>query len=249
MKIGPPESSASLGLALLVSNDRDAIGQLVECMKQLAIAVEVCTDVGIALRMLNRQKFEAVVVDLQLGEPTSAVLECLRRSPSNQTVVTFAITDNTSSAFRFSSKASFVMKRPLTMDSIGRILKVAYGLIVRERRRYFRCPVLIPAICKSDMKQFHCQAVNISEGGLAIMTRVRLRPGTHIAVQFTLPGQVTEFAAQSEICWYDERARAGLRFLSLSRHQQSELQEWLSQKLEESLPETVASKFRRTVDP
>jgi hypothetical protein len=30
MKIGPPESSASLGLALLVSNDRDAIEQLVD---------------------------------------------------------------------------------------------------------------------------------------------------------------------------------------------------------------------------
>ena len=83
MKIGPPKSSASLGLALLVSNDRDAIEQLVDCMKQLAIAVEVCTDVSIALRMLDRRKFEVVIVDLQLGEPTSAVLERLRRSPSS----------------------------------------------------------------------------------------------------------------------------------------------------------------------
>jgi hypothetical protein len=218
-------------------------------MKQLDIAVEVCTDVSIALRMLDRRKFEVVIVDLQLGETTRAVLERLRRSPSNQTAVTFAIADNTSSVFRFSSEASFVMKRPLTMDSIGRILKVAYGLIVRERRRNFRCPVIVPAICKSNTEEFHCEAVNISEGGLALVASVGLRPGTQLAVQFTLPGQLTEFSIQSEICWYDEQGRAGLRFSSLSRHQQSELQEWLSQKLEESLPETVASKFRKTVDP
>jgi hypothetical protein len=36
----------------------------------------------------------------------------------------------------------------------------------------------------------------------------------------------------------------GLEFLNLPASQKSELQEWLAQKLEETLPESVAALFR-----
>ncbi|PYV52354.1 MAG: hypothetical protein DMG98_24250, partial [Acidobacteria bacterium] len=58
-----------------------------------------------------------------------------------------------------------------------------------------------------------------------------------------IPGQGSQFAAQSEICWCDEKGRAGLRFAALSSEQKTELQQWLSKRLEESLPESVALKF------
>jgi hypothetical protein len=37
----------------------------------------------------------------------------------------------------------------------------------------------------------------------------------------------------------------GVRFVSISDEQKSELQVWLSQKLEETLPEFVAEQFRK----
>jgi CheY-like chemotaxis protein len=235
--------------ALLVSSDPTTIDFLTDALQQLATSTMVCTDVPTALRLLNRRKFEAIVVDLQLGEEAKAVLERTRVSPSNRTTVTFAVVSNKEEMeTAFAAGSNFVLERPLAATSIGRTLNAAYGLIIRERRRYFRCPVAISAAIRSGDRvgAVQCEAVNISEGGMAVTTSVPLKPGAQVGVQFTLPGQATEFVAESEICWYDEKGRAGLQFLTLSPQQTSGLQDWLSRKLEEILPDSVTSRFRKT---
>ncbi len=234
--------------ALLVSNDPPTIELLSKSLEELAASTDVCRDIQSAIDHLNSRKFETVVVDLKLGEHSKDILERVRLSPSNHTTVAFAITDSTEeSAIAFEAGSNYVLERPLSPTSIGPTLKTAYSLIVRERRRYFRCPISIPAaIGEHQAEEIHCQAVNISEGGMAIISSAPLQPGAQVAVQFTIPGQVRPFAAQSEVCWCDEQGRAGLRFLNLSFEHSSELREWLAQRLEESLPESVALKFRLT---
>lgn len=55
---------AAMGRVLLVCNDAEAVRYVTEGMQQFAIATEACNKVSLALRLLNHQKFEAVVVDL-----------------------------------------------------------------------------------------------------------------------------------------------------------------------------------------
>jgi hypothetical protein len=86
--------------------------------------------------------------------------------------------------------------------------------------------------------------VNISEGGMAVSTLVPFDAGEDVKVQFTLPGHKVPFLAESKICWL-QTGHLGVRFVSLSRERKSELQEWLSQKLEEALPESVARQFQK----
>ncbi|HEV2732197.1 MAG TPA: PilZ domain-containing protein, partial [Terriglobales bacterium] len=198
-------------------------------------------------RLLNKRKFETVVVDLRLGERAKEVLQKVRLSPSNHTTVAFAITEDTNeSAQAFDAGSNFVLERPLSPTSVGRTLKVAYGLIFRERLRYFRCPASIPTAVRDDTKEIDCQALNISEGGMAITTPVSLKPGTQVHVKFTIPDREIEITAESEVCWSDEKGRAGLRFITTSPEQVPELRGWLSRMLEKTLPESVAMKFRPT---
>ena len=75
-------------------------------------------------------------------------------------------------------------------------------------------------------------------------TFVPLSTEEKVHVQFTLPGHEVPFLAESMICWF-KTGQIGLRFVSLSQEHKSELQGWLSGKLEEMLPEIVAEKFRR----
>lgn len=243
--VNTPPLSAGVAGALLVSNDAATIRQLSESMQQLAIVPEVCVEVATARVLLNRRKFDAVIVDLQSRGQTKALLEEVRRSPSNRTAVIFTVSDGdaeTVSAFKAGS--NFVLSRPLSLTSIGRSLKVAYGLILRERRRYFRCPVKIPvAICRLGMPTAHGQAVNISESGMAVSTSVSLRPGVKVQVHFTLPGHESRFVAGAAIRWCKEIC-LGLQFTSVSPRLASELQEWLLHRLEEGLPESLADKFR-----
>src|SRR5277367_374291 len=133
---------AKAGTALVVCNEEKTRDLLVESLQPLAVHSEVCEEVFTANRLLNQQKFEAVIVDLQLGETAVLMLEQLRFSPSNRTAVTFAIA---ASDPRPESTAkvdtTFVIQRPLSASSISQTMRAAFGLMVRERRRYFRCPV------------------------------------------------------------------------------------------------------------
>jgi DNA-binding response OmpR family regulator len=241
--------SAAIGRILFVSNDPVTIQQLTLPMQQLALHPELCAEVPVALRLLSSQKFEAVIVDLLLGEVAHSILAEVRISDSNRTAVTFTIIeDQLERSEAFKSGSSFVLERPLTDDSITRMLKAAYGLIVRERRRYFRCPLAIPAdIHRANLEDISCQTLNISEGGMAMTVPTPLKPGVLVAVHFQLPRRLYQFAEQAFICWANESGRIGIEFASPRGPWKSELQEWLLERLEDSLPESVAEKFRRVI--
>jgi c-di-GMP-binding flagellar brake protein YcgR len=236
----------AVGFALLVSADPVAIQQFSHALQELSISPDISRDVPAAVGLLNRRKFEAVIVDLQLGEQSGMILDEVHLSSSNKTAVTFGISDydvEITAAFR--KKSQFVFERPLSAQSIHKTLKPAYGLILRERRRYFRYPVSIPVVIQRKSRQeIRCNSVNISEGGMALGMQVPLSPGESVHVQFTLPDHHTPLLAESTICW-SKTGHLGVRFVSVSDDHKSKLQGWLSRKLEEMLPEFVAGQFQR----
>jgi CheY-like chemotaxis protein len=236
----------AIALALLVSADPVAIEQFNRALQELSISADVCQEAPASIRLLNCRKYDAVIVDLQLGEQSGRVLEEVRLSPSNRTAVTFAISGSDAEATAvFRKKAAFVFEKPLSAQSIRSTLKPAFGLILRERRRYFRYPVAIPVtILRQSMPEICCYSVNISEQGMAMSTSVPFTAGDNVRVQFTLPHHKVPFLAESTICWW-KTGHLGVRFVSLSRKHQHELQNWLSEKLEETLPEFVAGKFQK----
>jgi CheY-like chemotaxis protein len=240
----PSVSGYGNGLALLVSADPVTIRQLSHALQELSISHEVCREVPAAVGLLNRRKFDAVIVDLQLGEQSGVILDEARLSPSNRTAVTFAISGSDAEGIAFRKRSEFVFERPLSAKSIRGTLKPAYGLILRERRRYFRCPASVPVtVFRTSLPEVRCHSVNISEGGMALGTFVPLAFGEQVQVQFTLPSHEVPFAAKATVCWC-KTGLLGVRFVSLSQGKKSDLQIWLSRKLEETLPELVAQQFQ-----
>jgi ActR/RegA family two-component response regulator len=238
-----PPSSGFVGRVLLVSNDAMVIEQLGESMQRFALSLEQCPEVSSALEGLKRTKFEAVIVDFRVGSQAGAVLEGIRHSPSNEHAVVFTVCNSeVEAAEAFKNGSTFVLRRPLSPASIDLSLKAAYGLIIRERRRYFRCPVEIPvAILTTATETVHGHTVNVSEGGMAITIAASLGPGDQAQVKFTLPDDEFEFVFQATVCWAKEK-RLGLQFTP-SPSGTHHLQEWLSRRLEESIPQTVRDKF------
>ncbi len=234
----------AIGLALLVSADPVTIQQFSYALQELSISPDVCREVPAATGLLNCRKFDAVIVDLQLGEQAGLILDEVHHSPSNRTAVTFAIGGNDAEDRSFRKRSAFVFERPLSTESIHKTLKPAYGLILRERRRYFRCPISMPVvILRRTTPEVRGQSLNISEGGMAVSSFVPLIVGEDVQVQFTLPGYQFPFSAESKVCWC-KTGHLGVHFMSLSEAQKSELQGWLSRKLEQILPEAIAGKFR-----
>jgi hypothetical protein len=235
----------AIASALLVSDDGGAIEEFKIPLRQLSISSDVCRDGPAAISLLKCRKFDAVIVDFQLGQECGTVLDELRHSVSNRTTVTLAISGGeevSNAASR--KKVGFVIERPLSRLSVRGALKAAYGLILRERRRYFRCPISIPVvILRPDVPEVRCNSVNISEGGMALSTFVPLTPGEKAQVQFTLPGHRT-LLVESTVCWC-KTGHIGVHFVSPSQESKSELQDWLSGQLEETLPNSVATQFQK----
>jgi CheY-like chemotaxis protein len=239
----------AVALAFVVSTDPVTIQQVSHALQELSVSPDVCQEVPASLHLLNRRKFDAVIVDLQLGEQSGLILDEVRLSPSNRTAVTFAISSDADATAVFRKKASFVLERPLSAQAVRTTLKSAYGLILRERRRYFRCPLSIPiVILRRTLPEVRCTSVNISDGGMAVSTFVPLSPGEEVRAQFTLPDNETPFIVESRICWW-KADHLGVRFVSFSPERKTELQDWLSRKLEETLPKSVAGRFQKAEAP
>jgi hypothetical protein len=230
---------------LLVSTDPTIVEQITSGMQQFAITVDVCGDLATAASLVNIRKFEALVVDLALSEQVTHVLERVRLSASNQNCVIFALVDS-GARTEFRIQPNFVMEKPLTDGALRSTLKAALGLIIRDYRRYFRCSVSVRIVIEiGSSVQIPCEMMNISEGGLAVNTLVTFKPGIPVKVRFTLPEEPRTFDIDAEICWCDNKGRAGLHFRSISPEQKVRLQGWLSHRIEEGIPKPVARLFRK----
>lgn len=236
--------SQKIGRVLVVSRDLSASRQISEAMQESGLSVENSIDLSAAFDRLNRRKFEAIVVDLSFGPKATYFLQQIHSSASNRTAVTFALTnDQEDTSLALKQGFGFVLERPLTSEMIGHTLKVAYGMIVRERRRYFRYPIGVPAVLQQNNTEIYARTINVSEGGMAIRMSTPYLVRSEAHVEFTLTDPKLLIRADGRVCWNNENGDVGLSFGFIPLDTASALQQWLALKLEKQLPRHVAEKF------
>jgi CheY-like chemotaxis protein len=224
---------------LLVSRHIHTIETLCQLMQPMAMHVETCCDLESAMRKLCRSKFEGLIVDFNDKEEALELLKKLRQTTSHRGAVSCAIlnqADERGPAFQ--AGANFVLERPLSANLIARTLRAAYPLMLRERRRYFRCPVRIPTfVRKGSSPEFQALSVNISEAGIAINSPTTVQVGEKLQLRLQLPGKTKPMTLTGEVRWTDATGRVGLHFLGLANEPAQQLQAWLAERLEELAPE------------
>jgi CheY-like chemotaxis protein len=199
-------------------------------LQKLSIDVEACGGARSGQEILNTEKFDAVLVDCDDVQGALGVLESLRKSASNKNSVIFAIVNGaTSTQQAFKMGANFVLQKPISMVNANRCLGAAINFMIRERRRYFRHPVELPAtITFSEGDKLKARVTNISEGGMAIFFRGHLPKGGVSTVNFQLTGVATLLEPKVQIAWMDDSGRAGLRFIDMPRESHEQLNLWLA---------------------
>jgi CheY-like chemotaxis protein len=239
-------SATSIAIALVVSHKAATIATLSECLRKFDIATETCSHNDEAVSLINRKKFEAVIIDSHLNGSRKSLLDAVRCSRSNRSAVTFAISDRAAQERLLRETPTFLLATPLSRAALDKAFNESFGMIVLERRRYFRCPALVAGMLSVDGSDTcNCQVVNISEGGIRLITFKKLYRGSVVEVRFGLPGTSSTQDVRCEVCWGDPSGRAaGLRFLSQSAVQKAELQTWITRRLESILPERLLDKFR-----
>jgi CheY-like chemotaxis protein len=222
--------------SLLVSRDSDVVRVLQTTLEKLSINVEVSAGARTGNETLSKAKFDAIIVDCDDLQGGVEVLRTLRKTPSNKTSVSFAILNGkTTTQQAFEMGANFVLQKPLTSSSTLRCFNAALSFMVRERRRYFRCPVEMPVVLTFPQgEERPAVSSNLSEGGMAVQID-NASPNTLLSkVRFTLPGTKVVMEPTGEIVWSDKRGRAGVRFLEVPDSSREQLERWILRRLETS---------------
>lgn len=231
--------------SLLLSRDVDVITILQQALAKLSIDVEVCRGARSGTEILFAEKFDAVIVDCDDLQDGLSVLKDLRRSPSNRSSIAFAILNGATTTHQaFGLGATFVLQKPVKPLSAMRCLSAGLGLMVRERRRYFRYPAELEVIMQLEQNQeIRARTTNVSEGGMAVRAVAPLFRGDSGQLTLILPDGRGTIEAKVEVVWVDGNGRAGVRFIEVPKTSRELLDKWLEEEILRVDPLPEAKRF------
>lgn len=216
--------------AVVVGSDPAVFDSVLPCLKELGIAPSVYTHPVSALQTLTRQKIDAFFVDRET-DPELSVLRRMRTSPSSWAAVGFAIVPERKSVSEASRVADFVMDKPLTPVSINRAVRAAYGIMLNERKRYFRHSVQLPIhVTDSTYRKFVGQTINVSKTGIAVECTAPVAARDTVQLEFQLPDTGHKLSCKAQIIWTADHAKAGLAFTEMKSADRERLTGWIEEE-------------------
>jgi CheY-like chemotaxis protein len=226
--------------ALLLSTDAAAHTVLRRVLGNVGIRTEVCTAPAAGLRMLKSKKFEGIIVDCDDIDCGADLLSILRGEGYTRNAIVFAIVHGlTSMSDAFAMGANFVLEKPLNLERASRCFKAACGLMVGERRRYYRHNINIPIYLDFPTNNnVTAQMHDLSQGGTMLHCPLDLDLDLRGTFRFTLPETRANITGGCEVAWKSDN-RIGLRFNGISRSTQAALEMWLNWKFQERFPNAV----------
>jgi Tfp pilus assembly protein PilZ len=196
----------------------------------------------VAVPVLDYEQWAELITWASLLLITAYAMGTLYDRKERVAIALLKNSDEMPSTFR--AGASFVLVRPLSPTVLMRTLKASYPLMVRERRRSFRCPLQIPIYVSAGSRpEFMAMSANISEGGIALTTPAGLQVGERVVLRFALPGLEDTAQISAEVCWNTNAGRAGMEFAQVPGPVKEQLVAWLADRLGESLLEEAVLKL------
>jgi DNA-binding response OmpR family regulator len=227
--------------SLLISQDATLLSVLRPALEKISVNLEVCRELRAGNDLMAKRKFDAVIVDCDDLQNGVDLLKALRHTQSNSRSVAFAVVNGkTTTQEAFTCGANFVLQKPLTPLHASRCFNAALNFMVRERRRYFRHVVDMQLhISLPHNQEIMATATNLSEGGMAIRILSKLPQDSKAQVRFTLPTTNVSLELKCQVAWVDGTGHVGIRFLEVPQSSQYELDKWLTDRLQDEMPERL----------
>lgn len=181
---------------------------------------------------LSRRKFEACVLRLYAPE-AEQILSAVRNSSSNRRMVIYGLARNSREALQFSSYGiNAVFDEPLERQSVLRVVRATYLLVIHELRRYVRIPVVTEAILDiGQPKSLVAATQEVSGGGMSVTSKSPIPADSAVQVKLTLPG-AKEIKVRAVVCWARPNENLyGLRF-DANDDRRLAVRRWIDQYLQ-----------------
>ena len=217
--------------ALILTRDIELSQAIRAAVERFGIATGSGAKGGDVLEELQRNKFDLVVVDCSNIEQGCAALREIRLSPTHRSAVSIAIVGEHGNREQVSEAgADFIVSHANYPVEIATTLRSAYGLILRERGRYSRFPLVAEVDVRCGAFSTHAWILNVSQGGVCIRGIDEPLSGSlHMRFAFEDSGPLVELTGT--IVWQRD-GLTGVQFTSMTKADRSELEGWLSRQFE-----------------
>ncbi|HXZ79586.1 MAG TPA: PilZ domain-containing protein [Terriglobales bacterium] len=199
------------------------------------MGVEICLGFTGATRLLQKRKFDTVIVELESSGSGLDLLQQLRNDATHQGTIAVGVVDDYKlMKSAFAQGANFVLSKPVSVEDAIRILNVTKGLITRMVRRFLRIAVgSISHVNLSDASEPGV-IIDLSEGGMMFQALDTLAPGAMLPLTFFIPGTKTRIRARAHVVWSDPSGRAGVEFDQISDSDRRRLKQWVTGSVHEA---------------
>jgi CheY-like chemotaxis protein len=217
--------------ALILTGNIELSQAIRTAVERFGIATGAGVRGGDVLEELQRNKFDLVVVDCSNIEQGCAALREIRLSPTHRSAVSIAIVSEHQSRQQVSEAgADFIVSHANYPVEIATTLRSAYGLILRERGRYSRFPLVAEVQVRCGTFSAEAWILNVSQGGVCIRgIEESLSGDLHMKFAFEDPGPLVELTGN--VVWQRD-GLTGVQFTSMTKADRSQLEGWLASQFE-----------------
>lgn len=222
--------TASVGIqAMIVSRDEQVVNLFSDVLGHMGIDIKHYADESTAVSQVGSARFEAVVLDFDTVAEMAFLIQCIHESRSNRNALVFGLATEASALQRaLQEQINVPFQRPLQKQRVVSILSAGYGLMLRDRRRYFRYGISVPVrLTRSSREHLHCTSINISQNGTALCLTAALKLGESVEIVLAIPGVEGLVSARGTVIWDDKHGKAGVRFECSSADDEKRLGAWL----------------------
>ncbi len=219
-------------LRVYVVDDDAGICRLVNLVFTAA-GIETLTEVNSrkAADRLNREKFDAVFLDLRMPAPDGFVLARKVRSGGfNQRSPIVLITgDDDPKVLRqgYEAGGNFFLFKPFDRGGLLRMVRASQEFIEREKRRFQRIAMSMPATLVAKDRRIEAMTLDVSLNGMLVEAAPTIPAGTPVEISFTPPDARRPLKIQASILRVIGQNRMALVYHSISPADNDTLHEFL----------------------
>lgn len=214
---------------LLVSQNSAVLTTMHRIFDDFSIAIRICVRPSKALEECTDQGIDLVVVDCEDQHLSSEIIRKSNEALKKRKPTIMAIVDD-SEAFQSAKQAGahLVVQKPITEELGMRSMKKVYSLMIRDYRRYARHAVLNSVTASlEDGRQIPVTVMDISEGGVGVLTKENLEVGDLLTFPITLQAAEHNIHIKARVAWKNPSGAAGAEFMNISGADLRILRRWL----------------------
>ncbi len=216
---------------LIVDDDLTNLELMAEVFTSLKAEVRPVSDSADAVGMVNQERFDGIVLDLEMPNLNGFDLARLvRKSSRNKSTPIIIVTgrdERQTMQEAFAIGATFFLQKPVDRQKLSILFRTVSGGMLENRRKYTRVPLQTEVICIVGSRTVRGMTWNLSQGGMQLEAN-DLQSGDRVRLSLRLPVSGVSIDATGTVAWAEEK-RQGIQFATLSTSAQQSIRDYIAE--------------------